>query len=68
MAGMFNVTEEQAKINLDIADIRAEDSSFAGAGIFNNIDFNNLGQSMKQASNARSSGGNLVVQGGIASD
>ena len=41
-AGIFNASSEASKITLDISDTWAENSSFAGAGVFDNFDFKNV--------------------------
>lgn len=42
LAGIFNASSEAGKASLDISSTWAENSSFAGAGIFNNFDFKSV--------------------------
>ena len=42
VAGFMNTSGEETKINQDISDVTAGNRSFAGAGLFKNLDFADL--------------------------
>ncbi len=57
LAGIINPTGGEIKVNLDIVDTWAENSSFAGAGIINNFDFTTVSQNNNQVLKTGSSSG-----------
>ena len=59
LAGIINPTGGEIRVNLDIVDTWAENSSFAGAGIINNFDFSTVSQNSSQVLKTRSSSGQM---------